>query len=113
MPPVTTSKMGLDATIPIGRDRRSFERCHPAAYRPDAPHRYASLSAEQLEAGMLELITREGACYFRQILDEFNGVGHRAVLEAFGRLRERNLLGRDDSGRYVRAALVAPAAGLA
>jgi 4-hydroxy-3-polyprenylbenzoate decarboxylase len=103
MPPVTTSKMGLDATIPIGRDRRAFERCHPTVYRPDASRKHARLSPDQLEARMLELITREGPCYFHQILDEFNGLGHRPILEAFGRLRERNLLGRDEVGRYVLA----------
>jgi 4-hydroxy-3-polyprenylbenzoate decarboxylase len=103
MPPVTTSKMGIDATIPVGRNRADFMRCNPMPFDPDAPRKHAALSAPELDEQMLALIAEHGPCHFQAILTEFNGLGHRAILESFGRLRDNNRLGRDSIGRYVVA----------
>ena len=103
MPPVTTSKMGIDATIPIGRNRADFERCHPTPFVADTPQRHNGLSAEQLDTQMEEMIRNRAPVYFNDILTEFSGVGHQTILESFGRLRERKLLDRDAAGLYILA----------
>ncbi len=104
MPPVTTSKMGMDATIPIGRNRADFERCHPTPFKPDIAQRHSGLSDAELDTQMEEFIRARGAVYFNDILTEFHGLGHQTILESFGRLRERNLLGRDSAGLYLLTA---------
>jgi len=50
---------------------------------------------------MLTLILENGPIYFNDIMIEFHGLGHQEILESFGRLREKRLLGRDDQGRYL------------
>ena len=102
-PPVVTSKMAWDATIPFDRDRSDFERCYATPFIPDLPEKHAPCSAEELDKKMLELIGENGPIYFNDITIEFHGLGHQNILESFGRLREKSLLGRDDVGRYLLA----------
>ena len=100
MPPVTTSKMGIDATIPIGRNRADFERCYPAVFEPGVADQTA-IEPAALDERLLDVIARHGPCYFYDILNTLSGVEHRLILESFGRIRERQLLDRDEVGRYV------------
>ncbi len=103
-PPVVTSKMAWDATIPFDRDRSDFERCYATPFNADLPTKRAACSAEELDKNMLNLIGETGPIYFNDIMIEFHGLGHQNILESFGRLREKRLLGRDDAGRYLLAA---------
>ena len=99
MPPVTTSKMGIDATIPVDRDRADFAICLPATFGPD--HGAAATpKPDQLDALMLDFI-RCGPVYFRDIIDRFGGETYQAALEALGRLRDAGALARDEAGRYI------------
>jgi len=102
-PPVVTSKMAWDATIPYDRDRSDFERCYATPFIPDLPEKHAACTAEELDEKMLNLIGENGPIYFNDIMIEFHGLGHQNILEAFGRLREQRLLDRDDDGRYLLA----------
>ena len=61
-------------------------------------------SHANLSKNMLTLIRENGPIYFNDIMIEFHGLGHQNILESFGRLREKRLLGRDDAGRYLLAA---------
>jgi len=101
MPPVTTAKMGIDATIPIGRSRADFEICLPPQIDVAASPA-GSLENAEIEAGMLEMIAVRPV-YFKEFIDAFGDARHRQILGCFGRLRERGLLARDDRGRYVAA----------
>jgi len=101
MPPVTTSKMGWDATIPVGRNRADYEPCFPMPFEPDLPVLNEGLRDTQLEEKICGYIKDNAPCYFSDIVRNFNGNRYRAVLEAFGRIREKDLLGRDEEGRYL------------
>ena len=101
MPPVTTSKMGWDATIPVGKNRADYAPCFPLPFDADAEVQRAGLSEAELESEIVSFIKSNAPCHFNDILKGFNGNKHRAILEAFGRIRERDLLGRDEDGRYV------------
>ena len=103
LPPVVTSKMAWDATIPFDRPRSDFERCYATPFIPDLPEKHAACSAEELDEKMLELIGKNGPIYFNEIMIELHGLGHQKILESFGRLREKALLDRDDAGRYLLA----------
>jgi len=101
MPPVTTSKMGWDATVPVGKDRADFAPCFPMPFEPDLPVLNKGLSDKQLEEGIHAYIRDNAPCLFSDILRNFNGNKHRSILEAFGRIRERGVLGRHEDGRYI------------
>lgn len=101
MPPVTTSKMGWDATIPVGKNRADYEPCFPLPYEADQPVRHPDLDETSLEKEIVKFITANAPVYFYDILKEFNGNKHKAILEAFGKIREKELLGRDSNGLYV------------
>ena len=104
MPPVTTSKLGFDATVPVGRDRADFAICRPTEIA--SPGRRPDLAAAEFDTALNDFIGREPV-FFQALIEEFGGDNLRALLESFGRLRQGDLLGRDDSGRYI---LQAPAA---
>jgi len=103
MPPVSTSKLAWDATIPIERDRADFARCYPTPFTPDMPRKRGPMAEAALDEHLLKFIADAGSCRFQDILTEFHGAGNREILESFGRLRERQLIGRDSVGRYVAA----------
>ena len=97
-PTVTTAKMGFDATIPVGRDRADFAICRPAVLGETG--RRPELVPDELDTALADFIG-QGAVHFQEILEEFSGPSATSVLESFGRLRQRHLLGRDEVGRYV------------
>ena len=97
--PVTTSKLGLDATIPFGRNRADFAVCHPAIF-DGAPSAEPPLPPDEMDAEMLAFIAA-GPVHFRDIIARFGGRTWHAALAAFGRLRAADAIGRDEEGRYV------------
>jgi len=99
MPPVSTSKLGWDATIPIGRDRAQFEICHPTRFEPARGDR-ESTKGEELDEKILALIA-DRPRYFKEIMTALDGIPQKAIVESFGRLRERDLFARDDATRYI------------
>jgi 4-hydroxy-3-polyprenylbenzoate decarboxylase len=96
MPPVTTSKMGFDATIPIDRPRHRFEPCLPP--KPIGKES----TAEPIQAEILERLQQPR--YFGEIARNYSGEKYRRFLTIWSKLREENLITRDPLGRYVRKA---------
>jgi 4-hydroxy-3-polyprenylbenzoate decarboxylase len=98
VPPVATSKMGFDATIPFDKPSKRFEVCRPASleYRKVSP---SEVSEDEIDQEILGLISN-GPAYFYEILETFGSRGQRHVLESMGRLRERGVFERDEVGRY-------------
>ncbi|MEM4417269.1 MAG: UbiD family decarboxylase [Nitrososphaerota archaeon] len=94
MPPVTTSKMGFDATIPIDRPRQRFEPCLPP--KPITEDRKQEVSEEDL----LKMLDKPR--YFAELARNYTGTAYRKFLKTMANLRERNLITRDQQGRYVR-----------
>ena len=99
MPPVTTSKMGLDATIPVDRNQDDFAICLPASFGPDHGDGTAP-GPDELDALMLDFI-KAGPVHFQDIITRFGGETYQAALEALARLREQGALTRDEAGRYM------------
>jgi len=93
MPPVSTSKMGFDATIPIDRPRNRFEPCLPPKpsniKKPD-------ISEEEL----LKMLDEPK--YFIELAENYSGEVYREFLKLFGKLREKGLIKRDQQGRYIK-----------
>ncbi len=59
------------------------------------------MTAETLANRMLERL-KDGPLHFEDILLEFRDAPYRLVLQAWGRLRERDCLDREiETGRYV------------
>jgi len=98
MPPVSTSKLGWDATIPVDRDRAAFEICHPARFeqvRGDSE----TTQGEELDEKILALFADQPR-FFKELMIALDGVPQQAIVESFGRLRARDLFERDQATRY-------------
>jgi len=52
-------------------------------------------------ADRMQALLDARALTFYELLRELDDVEYRAILQAWGALRERGVLGRDDHGRYV------------
>ncbi len=59
-----------------------------------------SVEAARVAERMARLL-RERPRTFYELLRELPGVEYRTILIAWGALRERRALGRDDHGRYI------------
>ncbi|MEM2095419.1 MAG: UbiD family decarboxylase [Candidatus Caldarchaeum sp.] len=94
MPPVSTSKMGFDATIPVDRNRERFKRCLPT--KPMRDGRQEQVSLEQV----LEFLRQPR--YFGELALKYDGKTYREFLKAWTLLREKELITRDQLGRYVK-----------
>lgn len=57
---------------------------------------------DALEQRMVEL-ARQKPVFYADILRELGDTDYRAVMLAFGQIRQKRLFGRDDKGRYVAA----------
>ena len=102
-PPFSMSKMGLDATIPIERDRQRFKRSEvPKKEETEGvrPRTSIHLSDEEAVAREIQEILKSGPLYFSEVLDAVSGATYRTVLRAWSLLRERALISQNESGRY-------------
>jgi 4-hydroxy-3-polyprenylbenzoate decarboxylase len=93
MPPVTTSKLGFDATIPFDRPRYRFEPCLPP--KPITENQKPDVSEEDL----LKMLDKPR--YFGELARNYTGTAYRKFLKMLANLRERKLLTRDQQGRYM------------
>lgn len=57
---------------------------------------------DELERRMVEL-ARQKPVFYADILRELGDADYRAVMLAFGQIRQKRLFGRDDKGRYTAA----------
>ena len=58
------------------------------------------MTGEALAAWMTELLRARPRTFY-ELLRELGEVEYRTILQAWGSLRERKLLGRDHDGRYL------------
>jgi hypothetical protein len=58
------------------------------------------MTGEALAARMTELLRARPRTFY-ELLRELGEVEYRTILQAWGSLRERKLLGRDHDGRYL------------
>lgn len=98
VPPVSTSKMGFDATIPLDKPRHRFAVCLPASF-PKTMRTAQEISADEVDARILSLL-REKPRSFYEILAGVGMGTHRNILESVGRLREKGMVTRDTKGLY-------------
>ncbi|MEM4315264.1 MAG: UbiD family decarboxylase [Nitrososphaerota archaeon] len=94
MPPVSTSKMGFDATIPLDRTRQRFMPCLPP--KPVQTIQQDHINSEKL----LEMLSQPR--YFSEIALKYTGKTYREFLKAWTHIREKELITRDPDGRYLR-----------
>jgi 2,5-furandicarboxylate decarboxylase 1 len=106
--PITTAKMGIDATIPEGIPKERYRRIvYPylekaklgdaAATRGIAP----KPSETGDLAGRVSERLRESPLYYSEILGTFSSEVYRSILQAMCRLNEEGKLVRDGEGRYM------------
>jgi len=98
-PPFSMSKMGLDATIPMDRDRQKFK--HSEVPKP-APRTTQGAENKSEETVALEIqeILRSGPLYFSEVLERVSGASYRTVLRAWSSLRELSAISQNETGRY-------------
>jgi 2,5-furandicarboxylate decarboxylase 1 len=108
--PLTTAKMGIDATIPEGVPKERYERIvYPyydqiqfeeftagkgiASSLPGRP------KGKDLSDSILEAL-RQKPLYYSEILDAFREVDYSSLVKTMGLLNEQGKLSRDGVGRY-------------
>lgn len=50
--------------------------------------------------GSIERLLRAGPIFYTDILREFSSASYRSIMLAWGRIRERHTLSRDEEGHY-------------
>jgi 2,5-furandicarboxylate decarboxylase 1 len=108
------SAIGIDATIPEGVSKLPYERLRYTyldevkledylAEGKRSPKMIEDVSAkevEELSAKVLDMLTAR-PLYFYDLLTGLRDVEYRKILLAFGRLRAKGVLTRDEAGRYL------------
>ena len=98
--PGTSSKIGLDCTIPISPNyvRSHFDRSSVFAL-PAPPPGVTELSEDELTAAMGDFIRAQPRAW-KEILEHFNGQPYKTLYRAFSNLRHQ--LGRCDDAPWYR-----------
>ena len=127
MPPVTTSKMGFDATRPLNRPLFRFQICKPPyleelGIEPDGAEKHiveekrktqkrspsepsrTSIKRENVNVMRNEIssLLQRRPLYFKEVLDSIGSADYRTFLLAWSKMRDDlgTLVQRDTIGRY-------------
>jgi len=99
-PPITTSKMGLDATKPFERKWENFKFAYPPySSHPLVKNKKTAKNVDELAHEIYQLLS-EKPRHFYEVLVQFE-VSYRMFMQAWSKLISKGILGRDDEGRYL------------